>query len=112
MIIYFENGSITNESMYSDITGEELIKVDAGDGLSANYNKLVAIEKKRDFNTKVYTNSIIALSNRWCWDEENKIPQLYIRNRNDEWENITHFIDREIRYAHNLEKMYMNGVFE
>ena len=38
MIIYFENGSITNESMYSDITGEELIKVDAGNGLSANYN--------------------------------------------------------------------------
>lgn len=112
MIIYFEDGSITDDSVYSGVTGEELIKINAGSGLSANYNKLVAIEKERAFNTRVYTNSIVALSNRWCWDEENKIPQLYIRNSVGKWENITHFTNREIRYAHNLEKMYMNGEFD
>ena len=110
MIIYFEDGSLTNESVYS-ITGEELIKVDAAHGYTANYNKLVAIDKERDFNTRIYTNSLVALSNRWCWDEENKIPQLYIRNENSEWESITHFTDRELRQGHNLEKMYVNGVF-
>lgn len=110
MIIFFEDGSITNESIYS-ITGEELIKVDAAHGFTANYNKLVAIEKDRDFDTRIYTNSLVALSNRWCWDEENKIPQLYLRNKDNEWENITHFTDKELRNTHNLEKIYVAGGF-
>ena len=111
MIIYFEDGSITNESLYS-VTGEEIIKVDAAQGCTSNYNRLVAIEKERDFDTRIYTNSLVALSNRWCWDEVNNIPQLYIRNQNEEWENITHFTEKEIRYAHNLEKLYMGGTFD
>ena len=111
MIIYFEDGSITNESVYS-VTGEELIKVDAGSGITANINKLIAIEKDRDFNTRVYTNSIVALWSRWCWDEENKIPQLYIRNANNEWENVTHFTTRELREGHNLAKLYISGEFD
>lgn len=110
MIIYFEDGSITNESLYS-ATGEELIKIDAAQGYTANYNRLIAIEEERDFNTRIYTNSLVALSNRWCWDEVNKIPQLYIKNKNNEWENITHFTDKDLRNAHNLEKMYMSGAF-
>lgn len=111
MIIYFEDGSITNESTYS-VTGEELIKVDAANGYTANYNKLVAIEKERDFYAKIYTNSLVALSNRWCWDERNKIPQLYIRNRDGEWENATHFAYSNIRQVNNLAKMYVNGLFD
>lgn len=111
MIIYFEDGSITNESIYS-VTGEELIKVDAANGYTANYNRLVAIEKERDFDTKIYTNSLVALSNRWCWDERNKIPQLYIRNKDGEWENATHFAYSNIRQVNNLAKMYVNGLFD
>lgn len=111
MVIYFEDGSIANESMYS-ATGEELIKVDAANGYTANYNKLVAIEKEKDFNTAIYTNSLVALSNRWCWDEENKTPYLYIRNKDGEWESATHFAYSNIRYANNLAKMYVGGLFD
>lgn len=111
MIIYFEDDSITNGCMYSE-TGEEFIKVDAGDGYTANYIRLLAIEKKRDFNTQVYTNSIVALSGRWCWDEENRIPQLFLRNQNNEWKNITRFTNRELRQEHDLAKLYINGEFK
>lgn len=111
MIIFFEDGSITNESVYS-VTGEELIKVDAGFGYTANYERLVAISERKEFEIRVYTNSIVALSNRWCWDEKNKIPQLYLRNKNNEWENVTHFTERELRQGHNLAALYVSGAFK
>ena len=111
MIIYFEDSSITNEPLYS-ITDKEMIKVDAKNGITSNINQLIAIEKDRDFDTSIYTNSIVALWSRWCWDKENKIPQLYIRNINGEWENITHFTTRELREGHNLAKLYISGEFD
>ena len=111
MIIYFEDGSLTDGPVYS-VTGKELIKIEAGKGVNANINQLIAIEKERDFDTRVYTNSIVALWSRWCWDEENKIPQLYIRNANDGWENVTHFTTRELRQGHNLAKLYLSGEFD
>ena len=111
MIIYFEDGLIPNEHVYS-ITDKELIKIDARLGFTDNYNKLVAIEAEKDFDTEIYTNSVVALSNRWCWDKENKIPQLYIRNKNNEWKNIVYFTDRELRQGHNIMTIYMNGEFK
>ena len=110
MIIYFEDGDITNEAVYST-TGEELIKVDAGMGFTHCRNRLKWIDDNFPFDTKVYTNSLDAFSNYWCWDEQNKIPQIYIRNKNNEWKNITHFTNRELRRAMNLEKLYINGEF-
>ena len=60
MVIYFEDGSLTDGPVYS-VTGDEIIKIEAGKGINANLNQLIAIEKERDFNTQVYTNSIVAL---------------------------------------------------
>ena len=39
MIIFFEDGSITNNSLYVD--GKEAFKVDAASGVTMNYNKLL-----------------------------------------------------------------------
>lgn len=109
MIVYFEDGSITNDSLFFD--GKEAIKVDAGAGYSHCRRKLKAISKNFPFDTKVYTNSLDAFSNFWCWDDEKKMPMIYIRNENGEWTLIWDMTDRELRIAHNLEKMYVNGVF-
>ena len=65
MIVYFEDGSITNSAMY-DENGNELIKVDAGMGYSHCRKKLRYIQDNYPFNTEVYTNSLDALSNFWC----------------------------------------------
>lgn len=109
MIIFFEDGSINNSLL---IDGKEVFKIDAAFGVTINYNMLLAIDKEMDFDTRVYTNSIIALSNRWCWDEQSEVPQVYIRNADHKWEHITHFTNRQLKQGHNLEKMYRSGEFD
>lgn len=110
MIVYFENGSITNEALYSS-SGEEMIKVDAGMGYNHCRRRLRQIDEKYPFDTEVYTNSLDAFSNCWCWDEDKKIPMIYVRNENGDWMLIDELTTRELRRAHNLEKFYVNGEF-
>ena len=109
MIVYFEDGSITNDSLFFD--GKEAIKVDAGAGYSHCRQKLRAINKNFPFDTKVYTNSLDAFSNFWCLDDEKKIPMIYIRNENNEWALISERTTRKLRIGHNLEKLYTCGEF-
>ena len=110
MIVYFEDGSITNDSVF-DENGSELIKVDAGMGYSHCRKKLRYIKNNLPFDTKVYTNSLDAFSNFWCWDEENGIPMIYIKIDNGEWKLISELTTRKLRAANNLEKLYINGAF-
>ena len=110
MIVYFENGWL-NHHRASLETGEDLIEIDAGMGYNNCRRKLRYIKDNCPFNTKVYTNSLDAFSNFWCWDDENKKPMIYIRDKNEKWKLIWDMADIELRRAHNLEKMYVNGVF-
>lgn len=110
MIVYFENGEITNAVLYSE-TGEEIIKIDAGMGFSHCRKRLNYINNNLPFNTKVYTNSLDAFSNTWCWDNEGKMPMIYIRNKNNKWTLISELTTRKLRPAINLEKLYVSGEF-
>ena len=110
MIVFFEDGPIANKTLVID--GQEiLIKVDAGDGFTNCLNKFIAITNKLPFNTMVYTNSLDAFSNSWCWDDVKKIPMIYIRDKTHEWKLISDCTTRKLRRAQNLEKMYVNGIF-
>ena len=110
MIVYFEDGPITNESLYDD-NGEEMTKVDAGTGYSNCRRKLRFLKENFPFDTKVYTNSLDAFSNFWTWNDEKKIPMIYIRNQDDEWTLISELYDGKLRIAQVLSKMYVNGLF-
>lgn len=110
MIVYFEDGPITNNSVFLN-NGEEALKVDAGMGYSHCRRKLRYIKDNYPFDTKVYTNSLDAFSNFWCWDDEKKMPMIYIKGKNGEWRLINELTDRELRMMHNLEKLYVSGVF-
>ena len=110
MIIYFENGSITNNSLYSK-NGEEIIKVDAGMGYSHCRKRLIHIDTNYPFNTEVYTNSLDAFSTYWCWNEEQNKPMIYVRNEQKEWVHISELTTRTLRRGLNLEKLYVNGEF-
>lgn len=110
MVVYFEDGDITNSSLFSE-SGEELIKIDAGMGYSWCRRRLRHIHENAPFETGVYTNSLDAFSNFWCWDDKKKIPMIYIRNKDGEWTLISEMTGRELRVAHNLEKMYVSGEF-
>lgn len=109
MIVYFEDGYIMNESIAIE-TGA-FIKIDAAMGYSNCRRSLRYIKDNHPFDTKVYTNSLDAFSNFWCWDEEKKTPMIYIRDEHGKWKLIQEMTDRELRVAHNLEKLYVNGVF-
>lgn len=109
MIVFFKDGSITNDSLYID--GKEVLKIDAGMGYSHCRRRLRYIQDNYPFDTEVFTNSLIALSNLWCWDYEKNMPLIYIQNEEGNWMFISELTNRELRIRHNLEKLYVNGEF-
>lgn len=110
MIVYFEDGKLNLCKAVLEI-GELPFEVDAGMGYSDCRRNLRWIKDTQPFNAKVYTNSLDAFSNFWCWDDEKKIPMIHIRDRSGKWRLISDMTDKELRMAHNLEKLYVNGIF-
>lgn len=110
MIVYFEDGMITNTAMF-DEDDNEIIKVDATMGYSNCRRHLRYIKDNYPFDTEVYTNSLEAFSNFYCWDDNKGIPMIHIRDENGQWKLISEMTDKELRIRHNLEKLYVNGAF-
>lgn len=109
MIVFFKDGSITNDSLFID--GKEVLKVDAGMGYSHCRKRLRYIKDNYPFDTEVFTNSLDAFSNFWCWDDEKNVPLIYIQNEEGNWKFISELTNRRLRIGHNLEKLYVNGEF-
>ena len=107
MKIYFEDGEISNYTPLVDG-----IIIDARYGFYDNYRRLKLIDDSKDSDAVVYTNSLVALDNDWCWNEKEHRPELYFRDIAGVWKNCTELTDKEIRRAHNLEKMYIAGSFK
>lgn len=108
MIVFFEDGPIKDNDLFLD---EQMFKVDAGMGFSYCRDILWMINNNFSFDTKVYTNSLYAFSNCWCWNEEKQTPMIYVRDKNYNWKLISELTTRELRRAINLEKLYINGEF-
>ena len=109
MIVYFEDGPLTFENLAEDT--ELIWWVRAEWGYSNCHKELKYISENLPFNTKVYTNSLDAFSNFWCWNNEKKMPMIYIRDKNGEWKLISELTNRQLCEGHNLEKLYVNGEF-
>ena len=108
MKIYFEDGELRDWRQLPII---DFYKIDASNGYSHNEERLERIREK-DYNATVYTNQIAALQTKYCWDKELKVPELYIRaGEHMIFTRIDQCTDRELKYAHNLMHMYMNGAF-
>ena len=109
MKIYFEDGNLVT-SDYLPI--DHCIVVNAGSGVNSNINVLNLI-KENNPNATVYTNSIFAFSNIYAWNEELKVPEIYIRaGEHMLFTRIDKLTTRELREGHNLAKMYVAGEFE
>jgi hypothetical protein len=108
MKIYFEDGELVS-SGYLPI--DRYIVVNAGCGVNTTINALDNI-KEYTPNAIVYTNSIIAFSNIYAWNEELKVPEIYIRaGEYMLFTRIDKLTNRELREGHNLAKMYIDGEF-
>ena len=112
MKIYFEDGKL-RQTLDVNIDGY-IIMIDAGEGFNTCYNQLRQLreyERVSNVEYAVYTNLSAALNNYLTWNEELRLPEVYLR-RNDRWIRIDQLTARELRAAHNLEKMWISGAFE
>ena len=109
MKIYFEDGRLRD---YELLLFDYDYEVDAKDGYMCNREELYGI-KDTYGGSKIYTNSLVALDNRYCWNDELKVPELYIRtSKEQEFVRVDKLTDREIRESHNLLKLYIDGEFQ
>ena len=109
MKIYFEDGELVSSGC---LPIDHYVVVNASSGVSTNINVLDDI-KEHNPNAVVYTNSIFAFSNIYAWNEELKVPEIYIRaGEHMTFTRIDELTDRELREGHNLARMYIAGVFE
>ena len=109
MKIYFEDGHLIADYL---LPFEHFYKVDAKYGPKHNHELLTDIREK-DASAIIYTNSLLALSNEYAWNEELKVPEIYIRaGEHMNFHRIDELTERELRFAHNICKMYLAGSFD
>lgn len=108
MKIYFEDGmTLPKERLAFEFD----CRVDARFGYSDNERQLESILECYP-NSVIYTNSLVALNNKYAWNEELKVPEIYIRaGEYMVFTRIDELTERQLRYAHNLMNMYMNNEF-
>ena len=107
MKIYFEDGElrgVLDEIPYS------FLPLDATYGFSFCDNFLYKI-KQINYDAVIYTNMITALRNEYAWNEELKVPEIYIRNKNGVFTRIDELTAKELREGHNIMRMYIAGAF-
>ncbi len=108
MKIYFEDGELRK---MNQLSFKPDTVINAASGVTACENLFKDLRERHD-ESVVYTNSIIGFSNRYAWNDDLKVPEIYIRTgEHMTFTRIDKLTEREIRQAHNLGHMYMNGVF-
>lgn len=105
MKIYFEDGKLRYINNLSSV-----MSVNAMAGPTSCIEFLDHLKKKHP-NCVIYTNSIFAFSNKYAWNSERKVPEIYIRDENDQWTRIDELTDRVLKRSHNLARMYIAGEF-
>ena len=109
MKIYFEDGTLRNPN---NLPIKPDYIIDATLGVTTCLNILENINET-DNNCIVYTNSIIALNNEYAWDDNNKIPDIFIRKvEQTEFKHIDTLTEKCIRKEHNIAKLYIAKHFK
>lgn len=108
MKIYFEDGPLIPFEPEPDCE----FRIDAANGHSFCENRL-RTAKEHYPDCAIYTNSLVALDNRFVWNDELKVPELYLRDRKTcKFVRVDELTDRELREGHALMKMYINRAFD
>jgi hypothetical protein len=111
MKIYFEDGSLYAKTSL-ELGCDHIIN--AACGYSDNEAAFENIMKVKP-DASIYTNSVIAFTKAadYCWDDEHEIFELYVHSKyKSGFERVGKLTGRELRPAHNLFKLWLNGEFE
>lgn len=112
MKIYFEDGPLEDIVFIGNT--ENPIWITPVNGKYGPECNIQALERCKKYkpDCAIYTNSIFAFSNKYAWNGKLKVPEIYIRaGVDEEWTRIDKLTNKELRKAHNLAKMYIDGAF-
>jgi hypothetical protein len=76
---------------------------------------IIEDKMKNEPDAVVLTNLPYLLSNDYAWNEAEGKSEIYLYsviNGDAKFRNISELTNREIRHAHNVEKMYRSGAFD
>lgn len=107
MKVYFEDGKL-REGGVKEVNANASLSADYG--ISACYEWLNAMNEMHP-DYIIYTNCIFALESPYNWDQDEEYHQVYLR-RNNNWILIKDLTERELRFAHNIPKLYVANAFE
>ena len=109
MIIYFEDGLLCHDlppqyECISAVLGPTRCEQELA------YFRMIECELKKEIT--VYANYLGALDTRYSWDTNRSKHTINLRTRDREWADIQDFTEKELRFAHNIPHMYLNGEFK
>lgn len=109
MKIYFEDDQLVS-TIRLPVSPNYVIDAKMG---YTNCEQMLEDIKDNQPSAVVYTNHIGAFSNKWAWNEELAVPEIYIRaGEHMIFTRIDKLTSRELREGHNLTKMYISGEFD
>lgn len=108
MKIYFEDGLLRHRI---NVEFDYNYRIDAKNGVSECRRALNTFLEFRP-DCSIYTNSIIALSSKYAWDQINGVPNIFIRHGKDKkFVRIDTLVNQHIDFTDNILQMYLEGEF-
>lgn len=113
MKIFFEDGSLKINNGISLVEEQAPIIVEADWGITNNLRQLNSLRVHEELSEKVvvYTNSILAFDNKYAWNAELEVPEIYIRTQDRGFVRIDELTDRKLCKSNKLLNLYLAGEF-
>lgn len=115
MKVYFQDGVLDRDWYYriSEAPRHNIHLIDAVNGVTDN---LIDLKCFQNIDGDVYTNSPLAIDNKYVWNKELGVPELYVRVAGQskdayEWARVDKLTKRELKECHNLLELYLADEF-
>lgn len=112
MNLYFEDETINYvielHDRYIGATGIQCRLINNSWSYKRIKEELSLIDKTENFRSN--NIACLTLAHKF-WDEENHRHNIFLKDKNGKWRRIQDYVDKDLRFAHNIEKLYIAGEF-